>query len=233
MSRISCVYAGIVNQLPYIGYSNDFERRKRYHLNNAKNNRSGHFYNAIRKHGEPYWIILQEASEDYLPELEKWWIKFYNTYKGPGYNMTPGGEVGMYGEDHPKPMLGKKHSKETRNKMSEKSSGENNVNFGKKASKETRKKMSDAKQGEKHNRGMLGKKHSEETKKIISEKGKGRVVSEETKEKLRIANTGENSPRGFLGKKHSEESNRKRSESLKATWARKKLEKEGGEIDGL
>ena len=65
-----------------------------------------------------------------------------------------GDKNGMYG-DHRfagenNPMYGKKHSEETRKKMSEHHadvSGENNPFYGKKHSEETRKKMSDAIKG--------------------------------------------------------------------------------------
>jgi hypothetical protein len=50
--------------------------------------------------------------------------------------------------------------------MSEKRKGENNNRFGKKHSEETKKKMSESTKGNKHN---IGKKHSEETKAKIRE----------------------------------------------------------------
>jgi hypothetical protein len=99
------------------------------------------------------------------------------------------------GENHP--LYGKKHSEETRQKISralcERSKhfppkklseehkrklsklrkGENNPMFGKKSphSEETKQKISDSKKGEKN--AFFGKVHSEETKQKISEKRKG------------------------------------------------------------
>lgn len=66
-----------------------------------------------------------------------------------------------------KPMLGKKHSEETRRKMSESQSGEKNHNWGKKASPETRLKMSLSKKANPP-RYWLGKTPSVETRAKIS-----------------------------------------------------------------
>lgn len=57
--------------------------------------------------------------------------------------------------------------------------GENNPMFGKKHSEESKKKMS-----ENHAKAFLGKKHSEESKKIIAEKLKGHKHSDESKKKM-------------------------------------------------
>ena len=69
---------------------------------------------------------------------------------------------------------GKRHSEETKNKMSE-------ALKGRQFSEETRKKMSEA---------LKGRHHSEETKNKMSEKAKGRLHSEETKNKISKAKKG-------------------------------------------
>jgi len=117
-----------------------------------------------------------------LNEREIYWIKKLK----PKLNLTLGGggslgrkhsketiekisksKIGMYvGEKNP--MYGKKHSKETKNILSKKQKGENNNFYGKKHSLETLKKMSLTKQGEKHP--MYGKKHKEDTKLKMREK---------------------------------------------------------------
>jgi hypothetical protein len=94
-------------------------------------------------------------------------------------------------------MYGKKHSKETKKKMSE-------WHTGRTRSKETKKKMSECQKGEKGY--WYGKKFTEEHKRKISEGNKGRILSEENKQKLLEAN---------LGKKLTEEHKRKISESNK------------------
>jgi len=85
----------------------------------------------------------------------------------------------LRGESHP--SYGKKHTKETRKKISE-------VQIGRKASEETRKKMSEMRKGE--NNAFYGKTHSDETRAKISAAGIGRVDSEATREKRRQSLTG-------------------------------------------
>ena len=74
-------------------------------------------------------------------------------------------------------LKGRKHSDESKKKMSDKGKGENNVMFGKKHSDETRKKMSDAK-----------KNPSEETRMKLSKARKGYKFSDETKERFKARN---------------------------------------------
>ena len=82
----------------------------------------------------------------------------------------------MYGKTGDKsPMFGKKHTEETKRKMSE-------ALLGKPLSEETKKKLSEA-----HN----GKKLSEETKKKIGEANIGKTLSEETKQKISEAQLGD------------------------------------------
>lgn len=106
--------------------------------------------------------------------------------------------------------------------------------YGKKHSKETKKKMSEWQQGEKSPR--FGTHHSEETKQKMSESQKEKTKSKETKERMKEAWI-ERKKRGFSeetrkrmskshkGKKHpiSEETKRKISETLK------RKHKQGGE----
>lgn len=139
-------------------------------------------------------------------------------------NLTDGGEnpprqvVG--------PMLGKKHSEETKRKMSA-------AREGKKApprTEEQRKRMSEA------GRGRKMPPCSESTKLKISQANKGRVMSEEQKQAISKALTGRTTGRKgiplspetrekisvgnmgnikWLGIKHTEESRKKMSESAK------------------
>lgn len=96
---------------------------------------------------------------------------------------------------------GKKHSEESKQKMSKAQKGNNNGMYGKIHSKETKQKIGE---------GNKGKLRSEEQKRKISEskKGKnnpmyGKIHSKETKQKI-----GENNV-GMKGKKHSEETKKK------------------------
>lgn len=85
--------------------------------------------------------------------------------KNPAFGK-PGALLGRKGELHP--MFGKRHSQETRRKMSEGHKGEKNHNFGKVCPKETREK--------------------------ISRTLTGRPLSAQTKEKLSRVLSGENAP---------------------------------------
>jgi group I intron endonuclease len=63
------------------------------------------------------------------------------------------------------PFLGKHHSEEHKKHMSDRNKGTGNAWFGKKHSKETKLKMSNSHIG---NKSMLGKKHTEETRRKMS-----------------------------------------------------------------
>lgn len=62
--------------------------------------------------------------------------------------------------------------------------GEKNHFYGRKHTEETKKKLSEFHKGNKYS---LGKKHTEETKRKIGEKNRGRIQGEETRKKLSIA----------------------------------------------
>ena len=85
-----------INGHCYIGQSMDIARRWRSHRNSAENNENSPLYRAMRKYGTKNFKIYEIDRCDYfsLPEREKYWISFYNTYKNKknGYNQTPGGE---------------------------------------------------------------------------------------------------------------------------------------------
>ena len=108
-------------------------------------------------------------TEEKLNWFEKFYIKKFNA-REVGYNLTDGGDG----------ILGRKHTEETRKKMSESQKAnyikENHPNFGKHLSEETKEKLSEAKKD---------KPRSEETKQKISDAMKGKHHSEDTKQKMR------------------------------------------------
>lgn len=77
------------NGKSYIGQSNDIERRFAEH----KYKLDIPIEIAIRKYGIDSFNfeVIEECSLEQLDEREKYWIAFYNTYKGFGYNCNEGG----------------------------------------------------------------------------------------------------------------------------------------------
>ena len=88
----------------YIGKTNNVERRRREHKSMAFNPKviETHdclWYKKIRQYGWDGFDfeILDVANEDNWKEKEKYWISYYNTFNGVGYNTTPGGDGEGYG----------------------------------------------------------------------------------------------------------------------------------------
>lgn len=94
-------YENLINHHIYIGQTKDFKKRCREHKNAAYNPAHGDYnlpiHSAIRKYGlENFSIdIIDECSNEWLNEKEKYWINYYNSYK-KGYNATEGGQEGGY-----------------------------------------------------------------------------------------------------------------------------------------
>ena len=136
----------IINNKSYIGYTNKCsQKRFNEHLNDAlKYNRDSNrkFYNAIRKYGKDFWkieVLVENLSVVDAKNKEIEMINFYNTYY-KGYNATRGGDgnngIIMSKESNIKRsnalkgiskdynrMLGKKHSQESKNKISKSHQG--------------------------------------------------------------------------------------------------------------
>lgn len=179
-------YTNLESGRMYIGQTLYPERRWNAHRYGKYNNGWHKDYQNNPQKYE-YSVIEYDVPEDKLDEREIFWISFFDSYHN-GYNLTPGGSLSsgfkdkhhsdetkqkiseaMKGEHHvdvhgeKNPMYGKKHSLETRKKMSEHHAdvsgeknpfynnhslaGEKNPMYGKTHSLETRKKMSDAIKG--------------------------------------------------------------------------------------
>ncbi len=110
----------------------------------------------------PLINLIEEVNDDEWSIREIYWINYYKSIGHKLTNSTDGGE-GMLNPNE-----------ETRKKLSNANSGENNPNFGKKRSLETNDKINE----------IRVIKHTEETKLIIGEKSKGRKHTEETKQKI-------------------------------------------------
>lgn len=184
------------NEIRYIGKSSYGLSRPRSHWRYYKDD--GYpvhlWVSDILKQGRiPEIIILNEFWElehepideknRILNESEVFLIAEYRLLGHRLLNMTDGGDgqLGRSGNKHPlfgrrgrlSHRFGKKHTDESRKRMSESLSGENHPMYGKSPSFITRKKIGDANRGE--NNGMFGKKP----------KNAGTHLSEEKKENLR------------------------------------------------
>lgn len=116
----------------YIGITNQgVQTRWSHHLYESRSGSTFPIHSAIRKYGEENFQIevieniSEEQDYDYLKEREKYWIKQFDSYnRNKGYNLTLGGD-GTFGRFHSEETkekirqkaLGRKVSKETKNRM--------------------------------------------------------------------------------------------------------------------
>lgn len=153
------------NSIVYIGKDSDIGRNKRHKDHIKPTNYDAQQINRVLQNNPErydYEVLKEWEYDEYNPNLlnalEMIYIKRYN----PRFNYTIGGDG----------IRGFKHSKETKQKISESLKGENHPLYGKSPSEETRMKMS----------------------KNNARYWKGKHLSEETKRKLSEANKGENAP---------------------------------------
>lgn len=238
MGVVYCV-TNKINGKQYIGKSiYSMQKRKRNHENDAVKmvDSSPIFHRALRKHGKDNFdweILFRGNNEEILLKVEIDFIKEENTKKPNGYNILDGGCIG-----NGKPMLGFKHSEETKRKMSKKakekfqSMSEEDIleqikimnkareglpgpRLGAVVSAETRVKMSKA---------QKGKKLTEEHKKNV---GIGMKNSELFQIAVRSKERIDKIVKAQTGKKRSKETLRRMSEARKGkpwTEARRKAQ---------
>ena len=140
-------------------------RRMVIHKAEAKRNCATVLGNAIRKYGMEAFKqeTLCKAPVSELNRLEQRFIRELGTLVPNGYNLTTGGGAGRECSDG------------TRKKMSESRKGEKNPNFGKKHSKETLEKILEARKGWKHS-----EESKQKISKAIKEKRKHEPVKHGT-----------------------------------------------------
>lgn len=153
----------------YIGKSKNIKRRiSEYKRNNHISQPK--IYNSILKYGwsSHNFEIIHLCDESELNNLERFYIKKYNTFNTVhGLNLTEGGDY-------------TKMSNETKDKMKT-IRNERKFWLGKKHTEDSRLKMSRSKMG---NKNMVGHKHSEETKIKLSNSHKGKRITEITRQKI-------------------------------------------------
>jgi len=140
----------------YIGQSVNIKKRFKTYKNLYCINQTK-LYNSLKKYGfeKHKFEILQECEKEQLNELEVYYVELYQSLDSKyGLNIRAGGGSICTVSDETKIRLasiwkGKKHSEQTRKKMSDNNKGSNNPHFGKKHSDETKKLLSELKKGKK------------------------------------------------------------------------------------
>lgn len=155
---------------------------------------------AIKKYGKESFkkYVLEECDLENLNEREQYWIKYYNTFLGEGYNMDDGGKSnsGYWAtlDDKTKAEI---HEKRLANRPD---------NF-KEIMHQVHKTRNNKAIGEK----LKGRTYSKETIKKMSKSAKGRKLTQETKDKISKGKLGKtltpeqcaNISKATLGKKKS------------------------------
>lgn len=190
MKKYNYVYkiTNLVNNKIYIGKHSTDDLEDGYMGSGVR------LHQAYKKYGLENFnkeVIDYYTTEVELNQGEIYWIaKFNSTDPTVGYNLTYGGDGLTATEEIRRKLseakkgkqiwLGKTHSEETKQKISETLKC-NPLN------EERKRKISEAKKGQQP---WLGKQHSEETKQKISESLKGKPLSEETKRKISQSSKG-------------------------------------------
>jgi group I intron endonuclease len=203
-----------INGKCYVGKTTGpLAKRWRGHVYDAKYSKSKNrlFANALRKYTQDGFTlsVLAKAPNSQLSTMEKIWIFLMNSMTPNGYNLTEGGEgaVGYkFSEEDRKKISagvraivttsfrsklsaaqkGRKHSPETRQKIS---LGNKGKNLGRKRSPETsekiRKTMATPEMKKRLREAHLGRHNpSEEARKRMRDAAVGRIRSPETCQKL-------------------------------------------------
>jgi len=162
---IYCI-TNLVNDKKYVGQTiRDPDVRWYEHKYNANNDCVYYIHRSMRKYGSTnfQFEVIDESTNniDELNDLEEFYISFYDTFKGHGYNLTSGGDSFVMSE-------------ETKEKLKQ-------VHLGKKLTDEHRQKLSES---------QIGRKHSKETRQRMVESRKNIILSEDSKRKIWEANLG-------------------------------------------
>lgn len=183
-------YTNLINNKIYIGQTKQSLEERADKGRNYKG--STHFYNAIQKYGWENFIgeILEEVNTiEEANEKETYYIALYDsTNQDIGYNITSGGWNSPLAEETKKilsqkakercknpennPMYGKRHSKESLEKMRMKKQGENNPMYGKHLSEESKEKIRQANRGRKIDNSYWTDEHRKEQSEFMKETAK-------------------------------------------------------------
>lgn len=169
--KLYCI-ENALNGKKYVGFtSRDVESRVNEHFHQAKYEYyNSKLYRAINKYGKENFKFYELYSGDDALEKEHGFVLLLGDY-----NVVDGGGL-------PPSRKGAKLSEATKAKISASKKGQQPW-LGRKHSEESKRKIS-----ENYNTsGNAGKRHSEEAKKKMSERKRGKILSTEHKQKIREA----------------------------------------------
>lgn len=223
-SKIYSIYIirNIINNMIYVGFSDDPERRFKKHKQCAIRGSRACLHRSMRDFGIENFvleIVYQSWDfEDCLKIMEPYFIRKYRSFGPAGYNSTFGGEG----------TIGYKYTEEQRKRMSVKRTGRIPWNKGIPMSEKAKQKNRETHLGTKNFN--FGKPKSEETRKKISRGNTGKIRTVEMNQKNRNAKIGiqksEDHKRkiseSHLGIRPSDEARKKQSIARKEYWRRKK-----------
>jgi group I intron endonuclease len=218
------IYCIEIGERVYVGSSQNVAKRWNEH---RKALEDGTHYNlkllrAWRKYGPGEFVIIETCERRELIEREQFWIDELRCVE-LGLNLSPtaGSPRGCKRSEAAIEKTRQSFKRMTSERKAEISRKISEANRGKKRSEETRARMSAAQR--------IPKVISNETREKLREANRNR--SEETRRKLseaarnRSTETIEKMRETLRGRTQSEESNQRRSEALRAYWARRREER--------
>lgn len=160
----------------YVGQTKrELKKRISQYKSNIKTGKKLYIINHLRKHfDESEFIVLHESSQgEDLNELEKYYIKLYDTVYPMGMNLTYGGDCPIICEESRKKMSLSRIGKEpwNKNKKGCMKAWNKGLKFGPQSEE-----VKNKKKRFKEDNHFYGKKHTEETIRKISEKKKGTIA---------------------------------------------------------
>lgn len=174
-----------INNKIYIGQTWLKTLAKRFGPEGSNYKNSTYLYSAIQKYGHnnfEYTLLAEVETQEEADKLERQYIEQYNSRDNDiGYNIKEGGSAGCHSEEtklkisqnHAKAFLGKTHTNDAKQKVSEANTGRLHTDEWKENNSTMMKEYHAT-----HDHPMLGKHHTEEAKQKISEAGKGPVTPE-------------------------------------------------------
>lgn len=194
------VRKSIPHEIRYVGMSkyDDISKRMSMHRYRLESGNTLPLYCWMRKYKDIIPIVVEShIDREQAVSLE---IETISTLREGGYdllNLTRGGDgiIDMSEESLEKlrqSSTGRKHSEETKRKMSKAKKGKPSWNKGVPMSEESKRRLSESKKGrklteehkEKISKAGVGRTHSEESRRKIGEAHRGKHVSEETRKRL-------------------------------------------------